>query len=222
MTERDFTAEIADVEHQMNALLGPMAQAAEAWLQTVIPWAQRFWADVIHAIIQEPHNAVKLLELPEASLQSVRWAADAVTQGAEDYLRRTLIEEVPADWPHLKPQTTLAEFATQSSFRKSPFGARNRTGPLTAPSPLSTKTRHALGVIAPPFAAAGLTPPPSFRPHHDRWEVSTAPDWTPEMCEAIDHYGELHIQLIELIKLRATLLHEQRVHAALTRWDAAG
>jgi hypothetical protein len=222
MSEQD-EARISDLEVRIADLRPRMQAERERIVNSTTNALRSFWPDFVSECVRA--SGEELSELPREDVARVKAEVAAVTEDPASAAREAF--ERP-DWPHERDTDRLVTEEGGSSFTGSlrayewlPDKTVSRVGPRRdGPSALEDAAKQAAGAAAVPIASANLDTPRAGSIHGKplaAWDFS----WSDEMLSAANAYGDLVVELQDLVgKLRQAM--KSRVqNDAQDAWDSA-
>jgi hypothetical protein len=225
---RDFGREIEHAERELSELRPQMADAVVAWLDVTAPWVAAFWENSVDAAVADNPDAVKALG--DEGRKSVKAEATKFIENGRAFIGRRLVDERHDAWPHLKPQTDPRDEAFRPNGKGSIFSGRisqsGGTRRTFVPSLVDIALLRVLGEIASIFSPHGFTLNGFDRSQGygaGAWSVGRwpKPEWTDEMVEKINIYGDLHEKYVETLSRIQSVTAEKEMTEATELWGDA-
>lgn len=219
MSEED-ERRIAAAESQIEALRPRMDSARDEIVRTTADALAAFWPGYISKCVRASGDP--LSDMPRDDVARIKAEVAAVTEDPQSAARDSLAE---LDWPHERDADRLVGEEDDSTFTESlhPYewrAQRMGRGPTRAPSRLDGATSQAAAAPAHPLQAAGLETPRT-RVRSGQPLSAWGFDWTDEMFEAADAYGNLVGELQELVRALREAQKSRDRNDAQDVWDSA-
>lgn len=230
---RDYNSEIADQENRAAELRDAMGSAREDWLELVAPWLADYWRGQARSIVVEQADHAQSVG-PEG-IRSIKTEVEALADRSRALLDQRLVEQGERLWPDLKPQTDPSDDDFRgsggpgSSFKVFLWSEHARTlrqpqeDELKAPDQLQGPIRELEGEVLDIFRTHGFNTSGrssgSYEPgtYFRRLERP----WTRDMVDAINGYGDVHEQYVDVLRGLASLRREKSQSEASELWDSA-
>ncbi len=212
---REYDAEIAKVEEDIEALKPQMQDALAAWLDATAPWVAERWEETLETAIAYNPDAVKTLG--DEKRKALKGRTTAMIDTPRPHVERRLVGDRPEAWPHLRDSGAPSD-ANETFLTKSERAGGKIS--QTIPSGVSSMLGSVLSDMADLLEQEGFNLvrflPGSALSRSQRPRVAAGPSlaWSEEMMETMDAYGQLSIAYL------AALNERERVHAQRERSEA--
>lgn len=190
----DYSAAIAKVDSEMEALKPQLQAALDAWLDAAAPWVAKRWEETLETAIAYNPDAVK--ELGDERRRALKERTTRMIDSPRPHLQRSLVEEQPEAWPHLRDPDARQETAEDFTTKTERLGNRISQ---TVPGRVSSKLETVLSEMADLLESEGfnlarfLPGSALSRSQRPRVAEGLSLAWSTEMMSTMDAYGRLAV-----------------------------